>query len=45
MATVNPFESDEVKGDVWEQGLLAGFRLPDEEHLPPYSPELLDIYQ
>jgi hypothetical protein len=45
MATINPFADDPVTGDVWEQGFLAGHSEPEVDHLPPFSPELLDAFQ
>jgi hypothetical protein len=45
MADENPFANDAVLGDVWEQGYLAGFAQPEEDHLPPLAPEVLDVYQ
>jgi len=44
MALENPFVNDPVKGDVWEQGFLAGFAEPEVDHLRPFSQELLEIY-
>jgi hypothetical protein len=44
MATQNPFSGDPVKGEVWEQGLLAGFAEPETDHVLPLSPELLEVY-
>lgn len=45
MATVNPFADDDVKGDVWEQGYLAGFAEPHKEQFRPFSPDLLDVFR
>ena len=44
MPTKNPFANDDVLGDVWEQGYLAGFADPEVDHFRPFSPELLDVY-
>jgi hypothetical protein len=45
MARQNPFADDVVKGEVWEQGYLAGFNDPDVDHSPgPLTLELLDVY-
>lgn len=44
MATINPFAGDNEKGDVWEQGYLAGFAEPDESHFRPFSEELIEVY-
>ncbi len=45
MAAQNPFAADQVLGDAWEQGYLAGYSEPETDHLRPFSPELLDAYQ
>jgi hypothetical protein len=46
MATINPFADDNVKGEIWELGYLAGFDDPDGEHFPgPIADDLLEIYQ
>jgi hypothetical protein len=45
MATINPFADDNVKGDIWEQGYLAGFAEPQVEHFRPFAPELLEVYK
>jgi hypothetical protein len=45
MATQNPFADDVAKGEVWEQGYLAGFNEPEIDHSPgPLTAELLDVY-
>lgn len=44
MATQNPFADDVVKGEVWEQGYLAGFNHPEIDHSPgPLTSELLNV--
>jgi hypothetical protein len=45
MPIENPFSDDVVLGDVWEQGYLAGFAEPEEDHFRPFAPDLLDVYQ
>jgi hypothetical protein len=45
MAVQNPFTADPVKGEVWEQGFVAGFSEPETDHVLPLAPELLEIYQ
>ena len=45
MATTNPHELDPTKGEIWELGYLAGWQDPEQDHVLPLSPELLDIYQ
>ena len=40
MATINPF-TDDQEGGLWEQGYLAGFNDPDNDHLPgPFNEDL-----
>jgi hypothetical protein len=45
MATSNPHESDPAKGEIWELGYLAGWQDPEHDHILPFAPELLDVYQ
>ena len=45
MTIKNPYPDDPEKAKVWEEGYVAGFTQPDNEGFPPYSNELLDIYQ
>lgn len=45
MSTVNPFASDAVKGEVFEQGYFAGFGNPDTSDFLPLAPDPLTIYQ
>lgn len=45
MATRNPFADDDNKGDVWEQGYLAGFAEPETDHFRPFSEELAEAYR
>lgn len=44
MAIVNPFAGDPERGPAWEQGYLAGYAEPDDEHFPPLEGELLDVF-
>jgi hypothetical protein len=41
----NPFVSDPVKADVFEQGFAAGFMDPDSSDFRPLSADLLDAFQ
>jgi hypothetical protein len=45
MATINPYDDDPVKGEIWEEGFLAGHADPDNDQLRPYNPDLLDVYE
>ncbi|TKH17597.1 hypothetical protein FC697_22110 [Bacillus wiedmannii] len=45
MATQNPYLYDNILGNTWEQGYLAGFNEPEVDHLRPYSSDLLQVYQ
>jgi hypothetical protein len=44
MAVVNPFAGDPERALAWEQGFLAGYAEPDEEHFPPLEGELLEVF-
>ena len=44
MATLNPHESDPVRGEIWALGYLAGWQDTEHDHVLPLAPELLDIY-
>jgi len=44
MSVVNPFAGNDPEGSVWEEGFLAGFAQPDEDHLRPLSPNLLEVF-
>lgn len=44
MALNNPFSGDEVLGDAWEQGYLAGYAEPETDHFRPFSQDVLDAY-
>jgi len=44
MSIINPFAGDSVKGDVWEQGYLAGFSSLGDGQPPPFAPDLVDVY-
>jgi hypothetical protein len=43
--TVNPFQDDPVKADVFEQGLIAGFNDPDGSDFRPFPADLLAAFQ
>src|SRR5947208_2603531 len=45
MATHNPFSDDPEKGEVFEQGYLAGFNRPDIIPFLPLNPDLLEAYK
>jgi hypothetical protein len=44
VAVVNPFAGDPERALPWEQGYLAGYAEPDDEHLPPLEGEALEIF-
>ncbi|TXG92151.1 hypothetical protein DW322_20725 [Rhodococcus rhodnii] len=44
MAVENPFADDAARGDLWEQGFLAGFAAPSVEHERSVEPDLLEAY-
>ena len=43
--TVNPFQDDPVKAEVFEQGLTAGFNDPDGSDFRPFPSDLLQAFQ
>ena len=45
MATTNPHLSDPTKGEAWELGYLAGWQDPEQDHVLPLAPDLLNVYQ
>lgn len=45
MARQNPYRNDDMKGEAWELGYLAGYAEPETDHVMPYGEELLAIYQ
>jgi hypothetical protein len=44
MAVINPFASNDPEGSIWEEGFLAGFAQPDQDHFRPFSPNLLEVF-
>jgi hypothetical protein len=44
MTIVNPFADEPARARAFEQGYLAGYAQPDQEHFPPLEAELLDIF-
>lgn len=45
MTIVNPYSDDPERAPPFEQGYLAAYAAPDEEHFPPLEGERLDIYK
>jgi hypothetical protein len=46
VATLNPFANDDVQGEIWERGYLAGFNRPDKVNFPgPLSAELMEVFR
>jgi hypothetical protein len=45
MPIINPFASNDPEGSIWEEGFLAGFAQPDQDHFRPFSPNLLEVFQ
>jgi hypothetical protein len=43
--TINPFQDDPAKAEVFEQGLIAGFNDPDGSNFRPFPPDLLGVFQ
>lgn len=44
MTIVNPYAADEAQGGAFEQGWLAGYAKPNDEHDPPLADNLIGIY-
>lgn len=41
----NPFASDPIKAEIFEQGYLFGFMDPDSNDFRPLAPDLLEVFQ
>ena len=44
MTIVNPYAANNAQGSAFEQGWLAGYAEPNDEHAPPLADDLIGIY-